>query len=165
MRTGDEPPLGGATPGPGDSPLPAIDAAAAVIHHGFAEMLQLTIHAQSWGGTQQTAGWTVDGYLQHEAGLPSWLAGQLVAVADRIEVVPFVADLSWAGVLSFDQLAQFVRTSSVWNGELLARTTSCTGRMAGRTRRTTCSPRAGSTTCATSTDSVGKSRSIPNRVW
>ena len=105
----------------GDSPLPAIDAAAAVIHEQFARMLQLTIHAKAWGGTQQTAGWTVVDYLEHEAGLPSWLAGQLVSVADRIDVVPYVADLFWSGVLSFDQLAGFVRATSSYNGELLAR--------------------------------------------
>ena len=105
----------------GDSPLPAIDAAAAVIHEQFARMLQATIHAHRWGGTQQTAGWTVVDYLTHEAGLPGWLAGQMEAVAHRIDVVPFVADLFWSGVLSFDQLAGFVRATSSYNGELLAR--------------------------------------------
>ena len=121
MRTGDEHPLGGEGRGPGDSPLPVIDAAAAVIHEQFARMLQATIHAHRWGGTQQTAGWTVVDYLTHEAGLPGWLAGQMEAVAHRIDVVPYVADLFWSGVLSFDQLAGFVRATSSYNGELLAR--------------------------------------------
>ena len=121
MRDRDDLPEPAGPLADGDSPLPAIDAAAAVIHEQYAQMLRLTIHAHNWGGTQQTAGWTVHDYLVHEAGLPGWFAGQLESVARRIDAVPYVADLFWSGVLSFDQLAGFVRATSSYNGELLAR--------------------------------------------
>jgi hypothetical protein len=85
--------------------------------------------ALDWGGTGHTAGCTVRDYLMFEAGLPGWLAGQLESVARRLSTVPAVAELFWAGVLSFDQLAGFVRTTSAYNGELLARLdTECASR-------------------------------------
>lgn len=103
------------------NPLPAIDTVASGLHAHFARLLELTIEAQRWGGVPADAGLTVRDYLELEAGLPGWLAGQVVAVADRIEVVPAVAAAFRAGVLSFDQLAAFVRETSGYNGRLLAR--------------------------------------------
>ena len=103
------------------SPLPAIDAAGLVFHDVLAILLQQVCEAFRWGATQTVAGCTVRDYLVLEAGLPGWLAGQLESVARRLPAVPAVAELFAAGVLSFDQLAGFVRATSPYNGELLAR--------------------------------------------
>lgn len=121
-NTPDEPDQGGPDrPAPDTSPLLGIDAAAARLHAEFAQLLRLTLDAQEWGGTGHTAGCTVHDYLVFEAGLPGWLANQLESVARRIDAVPSVGELFWAGVLTFEQLAKFVRATSAYNGELLAR--------------------------------------------
>ena len=110
-------------------PLLGIDAAAVVLHQAHEDLLRLTLEAREWGGTGHVAGCTVHDYLTFEAGLPGWLAGQLESVARRVDAVPQVAELFWAGVLSFDQLAGFVRATSAYNGELLARLdTECASR-------------------------------------
>ena len=121
-QTPDQPDHGGPDrPAADASPLLGIDAAAADLHADFARLLRLTVDALDWGGTGRTAGCTVHDYLVFEAGLPGWLAGQLESVARRLSAVPQVAELFWAGVLTFDQIAGFVRATSACNGELLAR--------------------------------------------
>lgn len=121
-ETPDQPDHGGPDrPAADTSPLPGIDAAAARLHAEFQQLVRLTLDALDWGGTGHTAGCTVHDYLTFEAGLPGWLAGQLESVARRLSAVPQVAELFWAGVLTFDQVASFVRATSAYNGELLAR--------------------------------------------
>lgn len=103
------------------SPLPTVDAVAAGWHAQTQRLLDLTIETLEWSGTAATAGCTVEDYLRFEAGLPRWLAEQLTSTARRLPALPRVADLFDAGVLSFDQLAGFVRATNAANGELLHR--------------------------------------------
>src|SRR6056297_1997444 len=117
----DRPDHGGPDTAADGSPLPAIDGFASDFHTTMAGLLRQVCEALRWGATQTVAGCTVRDYLTIEAGLPGWLAGQLESVARRLPAVPHVAQLFADGVLSFDQLARFVRMTSAYNGELLAR--------------------------------------------
>lgn len=103
------------------TPLPAIDHTAGSFHDVMSRFLDLAIEARDWGGIEGVTGWDLVQYLTHEARLPSWLAAQVASVAERIEAVPHVADRFRADVVTFDQLAAFVRVTSERNGDLLAR--------------------------------------------
>jgi hypothetical protein len=101
------------------TPLPAIADLSTSFHATMACLLDAALEANDWGGVEAETGWDLVSLLTREHRLPEWRAWQVASVADRLEAVPAVAQRFRAAVLTFDQLAAFVKATRTLNGRPL----------------------------------------------
>lgn len=111
---------GRAVPDRPETPDGRLDVLAAEYQLLLRDMLDAALDQLAWGSAESVTGLTLREHLTLTGGLPAVIAARLEAVAHRIDAIPAVAAAYRTELLTFDQLADFVRLTRSCHGPRLA---------------------------------------------